>query len=49
MTWQKFVALFNTDALALGAIGGLVLTMIAAVAIFAFLMMHKDTKKLPKA
>ena len=48
MTWQKFVALFNTDPLALGAVAGLLVTLVVSVGVFAFLMTRKDPKSTAK-
>lgn len=48
MTWQKFVDLFNTDALAMGAVAGLLLTVVVSIAIFTFMMTRKNPTGLPK-
>lgn len=48
MTWQKFVALFNTDPLAMGAVAGLLVTIVVSIGVFAFLMTRKDAKSAAK-
>lgn len=48
MTWQKFVDLFNTDALAIGAVAGLAVTVVVSIGLFAFMMTRHDPKSAPK-
>ena len=49
MTWQKFIDLFNTDALAIGAIAGLGVTLVISIGIFVFLLTRKDRPRQQKA
>ncbi len=42
---MKLMNLLDTDPLALGAIAGLVVTIIVTLALFYFLLFHKDQKR----
>jgi hypothetical protein len=42
---MKLQALFDTDPLALGALAGLGVTIVVTIALFWFLLSHKDQRK----
>ena len=42
---MKLMNLLDTDPLALGAIAGLVVTIVVSLALFYFIVFHKDSKR----